>query len=111
MAIIDVANVHEGQLLANYGTITRIVCTSPPPPGQPRPHHLDPTSGISTGRCFTLVDDSGPGERPRALISFDPYVQPLHPGMVLMNNAGGIPFTNLTCGSCPAGSQWTVETA
>jgi hypothetical protein len=110
MPTYDVAHAHQGALLANYGTITRITCSTPPPPGAPAPQNPDPATGISSERYFSLIDDSGPTTRPRTLYSLDPFVQVLHPGKVMLSNSNGLPFTNLRVGSCPVGSQWRIET-
>jgi hypothetical protein len=100
-----------GVTLETNGVITGITCATPPPPGPYEPPLLDPTSGISTRRNLTLIDGSGPGVRPRQIVNFDPYSQPLHPNMALMTSSNGIPFGALTVGSVPPGSQWTVTTA
>jgi hypothetical protein len=97
-----------GQTIEIDGTLSGVVCTTPPPPGGwPEPPMLNPSTGVSTRRYFTLVDDGGPGQ-PRQLINVDPYTSPIQRGGVLLSNA--IPFKNLTVGSCPPGSQWTVST-
>jgi hypothetical protein len=105
--IVDAA---VGVTLETNGTITGITCTNPPPPGAPEPAIPNPSTGISTRRNITLIDDAGPGQ-PKQLLNLDPYTMPITRNMALMSNSNGIPFQNLTVRSVPPGSQWTVTTA
>jgi hypothetical protein len=99
-----------GVTLETDGTIYGIQCTLPPPPGRYDPPTPNPSTGISTGRNLTLVDDAGPGQ-PRQLLNVDPATSSIQRGGILMwNSSPGIPFRNLTVGSVPPGSQWEVST-
>jgi hypothetical protein len=65
---------------------------------------------VFTGRYLQLIDDSGPGI-PRNVFGIDPYTAKIGMNTILLDNANGIPFSQLRCASAPAnGARITVTT-
>ena len=105
-----VTDAMQGVTLETNGTLFGVQADTLPPPGQPAPPMLNPTTGISTGRSLTLIDDSGPG-RPRQLLNIDVHTSHVGRAHVLVwSSSPGLPFRRLTVGSVPPGSRWTVHT-
>ena len=91
-----------GATIAVNRTLSGLAVLTPPPTGVPlrQPHN-------DGARMFTLVDSSG--AVPRALISFDPYIHPTRPNMLLSSGAYAMPFQNLVVASCPAGAMFRIK--